>query len=982
MRIAQAIALYAPEFQGGATLVCRRLARELAARGHVLDVFAGRTTAAEPIGALRTEAVDDVRTWRVNLGGAFHAFSREGWDDPPATVSFRRFLGERRPDVVHVHGLQALGAGVLRAAADAGIPVVWTMHDWWWLCPCLFRLAPGGGPCSPIPDPSRCFPGAEFSFDERRAALDRALADVARVLVPTAFLRDGLVANGLDPSLVEVQENGIEPPSPDFAARRAARVPGAVPRVGFVGGAGNREKGLGVLLDAASRVRHAIEIRLYAVDPAEVRPASGVARVECRPPFAPDGLDDALADLDAVVVPSLMRESCSLVTREALVRGLPVVTSDCGGPEEVVRHGENGLVFATGSASGLAAALDRLASEPGLPDRLAEAPRPGLVTPAGQAAAAEALYREVVREASRAERGGSAVSASATVPAAPGARAEPPGVPAEGAGAGGAARSRRRRGPVPAGLGPVLFLAGVDGAPLRYRVWHLVERLALRGVHCEVLHHSDSNARAAAARAGCVVLARAPFGATVAAVVASARARGVPVVFSADDLVFSPEDCDAPALADPREEVARGFRWTLDAYARSLDASDAFLGSTDALVLAARARGVPGFVVRNGTGRALLDRLDRARLARIAAEDARPAAPDRPRIGFLTGTDTHDRDLAMIASPLARALGRVPGAKLVVVGPAEVPAELASLGERVERRPFVPWSELAGLVAGLDLCLAPLERPSRFNEAKSEVKFIEASLAGVAVVASPTAPFRLASQDGRFARLAGDEAEWEAAVVELASDPDRRSALARAARRHVVFRYGPHVQADALVDGMVDVVARGARPGRPPLPEPVALDGDGEEGSCVALEPADLPWDGWQLVADEGSTVGPGRPIEQEIPVRSSGLRRVDVMVGTSWRRNRHRLLLSLRDERGREVGRREVDAGRLVDRGWVSVEVEAGAEARPGEVVMLRADAPDASPGNEVLLWHGASAAGALRVGGETLRGRALAFRSFAEGA
>ena len=102
-----------------------------------------------------------------------------------------------------------------------------------------------------------------------------------------------------------------------------------------------------------------------------------------------------------VVVPSLMRESCSLVTREALVRGIPVVTSDCGGPEEVLREGANGLVFDTGSVTGLAAALDRLAGDRGLLDRLAASPPPALVTPAGQARAAEA-------RAARASGGGPA----------------------------------------------------------------------------------------------------------------------------------------------------------------------------------------------------------------------------------------------------------------------------------------------------------------------------------------------------------------------------------------------------------------------------------------------------------------------------------------------------------------------------------------------------------------------------------------------
>ncbi len=976
MRIAQAIALYAPDFQGGATLVCRRLSRALADRGHVLDVFAGRTTAAEPIGAIRTDPVDGIATWRVNLGGAFHPWSREGWDDPPAQASFARFLAERRPDIVHLHGLQALGVGVIDAAAAASIPVVWTMHDWWWLCPCLFRLAPGGGPCSPIPDPERCFGHAEVGFADRRAALARALRQVARVLTPTAFLRDSLIANGLAADLVQVQENGIEPPAPGFAARRAARVHRDALHVVFVGGAGNREKGLEVLREAAARLRSAdVLLRLYAVDAAEPSPWRGPARVEFLPGFSPGGLDDALAEADVVVVPSLMRESCSLVTREALVRGIPVVTSDCGGPEEVLRDGVNGLVFDTGSVTGLAAALDRLAGDRGLLDRLAASPPPALVTPAGQARAAEALYREVLREAERARpapvrpavgpiaSGGSAGSAPVPAPASASASTAPP-------------RSLPR-----ARLRSVLFLAGVDGAPLRYRVWHLVERLALRGVRSEVLHHSDARARAAAEVADCIVLARAPFAATVAAVVANARRRGVPVVFSADDLVFSEADCDAAALSDPREEIARGFRWTLDAYGRSLAASDAFLGSTEELVDTARSLGVPGLLVRNGLGRALLERLDAARHARVVRDDdpARRGA-EGLRIGFLTGTDTHDRDLASIAAPLQGVLHRLPDARLVVAGPATLPAQLAESRERIERLPLLPWSEFPRHLAGLDVCVVPLERPNRFNEAKSEVKFLEAALAGVAVVASPTLAFRTAIRDGETGLLAADAAAWEAALLDLAGDPERRRGMARRARRDVVFRYGPHVQSDPLVDGLLDIVERGPRARSTELPAPIELDGG--DGSVVALEPADSPYDAWQFSADAGATVGPARAVEQDIPVHGPGVCRVDVLVGTFWRRNDHLLELSVFDESGRELGRREVEAGRLVDRTHVSVEFDRPSSGGAGSKLRLRAEAPGAGPGNEVLLWHGPSHAGELRVGGEVVAGRALAFRSFGEGA
>ena len=51
MRVAQVITLFLPEFVGGATLACARVARGLRTRGHDVAVFCGRPGAdASPTG--------------------------------------------------------------------------------------------------------------------------------------------------------------------------------------------------------------------------------------------------------------------------------------------------------------------------------------------------------------------------------------------------------------------------------------------------------------------------------------------------------------------------------------------------------------------------------------------------------------------------------------------------------------------------------------------------------------------------------------------------------------------------------------------------------------------------------------------------------------------------------------------------------------------------------------------------------------------
>ncbi len=59
----------------------------------------------------------------------------------------------------------------------------------------------------------------------------------------------------------------------------------------------------------------------------------------------------------AVVVPSICKESFSLVTIEAFSYGVPVIGSNHGGVSELVREGENGYLFQNNNANDL---LDKI----------------------------------------------------------------------------------------------------------------------------------------------------------------------------------------------------------------------------------------------------------------------------------------------------------------------------------------------------------------------------------------------------------------------------------------------------------------------------------------------------------------------------------------------------------------------------------------------------------------------------------------------
>src|SRR5262249_47955741 len=118
-----------------------------------------------------------------------------------------------------------------------------------------------------------------------------------------------------------------------------------------------------------------------------------------------------------------------------------------------------------------------------------------------------------------------------------------------------------------------------------------------------------------------------------------------------------------------------------------------------------------------------------------------------------------------------------------------------ALGRRVRRIPLTPWHQWPDLLRDLDVNLAPLTAGSRFNEAKSAIKWLGAALVETPTVASPTEPFRDAITDSVNGLLAQSEDEWFAAIDGLLRDPLRRRRMGSRARRDVLLRWSPHLQA-------------------------------------------------------------------------------------------------------------------------------------------------------------------------------------------
>jgi glycosyltransferase involved in cell wall biosynthesis len=96
-----------------------------------------------------------------------------------------------------------------------------------------------------------------------------------------------------------------------------------------------------------------------------------------------------------------------------------------------------------------------------------------------------------------------------------------------------------------------------------------------------------------------------------------------------------------------------------------------------------------------------------------------------------------------------------------------------------------------------DLIIAPLEVGNPFCEAKSELKFFEAALAGCPVIASATRTFSEASEDGSLAELATTSEQWLQAFRNIYRNYPAALERAQRARQVVREKYSQEFAATA-----------------------------------------------------------------------------------------------------------------------------------------------------------------------------------------
>ena len=173
-----------------------------------------------------------------------------------------------------------------------------------------------------------------------------------------------------------------------------------------------------------------------------------------------------------------------------------------------------------------------------------------------------------------------------------------------------------------------------------------------------------------------------------------------------------------------------------------------------------------------------------ARFATARPRSAWQGVPGAPTIAFLGRLDEPRTGLAVLSAAMPAVLERLPGARLLVVGPGDAATARERMAPAVsaatEFLGSVSDEDKAALLASVDLYVAPHTGGESFG-----IVLVEAMAAGAPVVASDLPAFVRVLDDGRAGVTFpnGDAAALAREIVRLAEDPAARHVLAGAGRR-------------------------------------------------------------------------------------------------------------------------------------------------------------------------------------------------------
>ena len=368
MHILKIIHGYPPNYNAGSEVYSQSICNELS-KQHKVSVFTREENPYSPDFAIRHEnAFDNLDFYFVNNPQGKDGYRHEKLDN-----NFADLLKQIKPDITHIGHLNHLSTGLVDELKKQNIPIVFTLHDFWLMCPRgqfltrsigeanNFHLCAGQQDRKCATDCYKVYFSGNKADEQQeidswsswvhnRMIETKAIIDrVDLFIAPSQYLRNRFINEFLVP------ENKIIFLDYGFPTEYLTRTEKSKEKINFTFGyIGTHitSKGVNQLIEAFSEIEEPATLKIYgrqngqSTNALKLLAAASKNKIEFIGEYINRNLaNDVFSKVDCIVVPSIWAENSPLVIHEAQSCKVPVITADFGGMKEYVQHKVNGLLF-------------------------------------------------------------------------------------------------------------------------------------------------------------------------------------------------------------------------------------------------------------------------------------------------------------------------------------------------------------------------------------------------------------------------------------------------------------------------------------------------------------------------------------------------------------------------------------------------------------------------------------------------------------
>ncbi len=369
MHILKIIHGYPSQYNAGSEVYSQSICNEHSKK-HRISIFTREENIFAADFSIRKEMNGRLTKYLVNLPR-----EKDGYRHAQLDKAFGHLLNDICPDVAHIGHLNHLSTGIIDELAKKNIPIVFTLHDFWLMCPRgqflqtnftepnFYQLCLGqqDRKCA-----EKCYKAyfsgraSDYQCDvehwtgwiHNRMQETKELCEKVQLFIaPSHYLQNRFIEEfGLPKEKTLYLDYGfplehLKPPQSKNSEFTFSYIGTHIPA-----------KGVSLLIQAFTRLQGKVKLKIFGRDNGQGTQSLKVLAKELSSSMSEniewmgeylncDIANKVFATTNVIIVPSIWGENSPLVIHEAQACKVPVITANYGGMKEYVKHKVNGLLF-------------------------------------------------------------------------------------------------------------------------------------------------------------------------------------------------------------------------------------------------------------------------------------------------------------------------------------------------------------------------------------------------------------------------------------------------------------------------------------------------------------------------------------------------------------------------------------------------------------------------------------------------------------